>query len=235
MAEYEIKSEGEGHPIGSWSVVANGGCAPIALRVASDYIQKTAPFKASLTNVIISSPPRLPFFLNSSTDSTKVKKSYRTLSGITGKLFWWYSLKKDGKFIQKFSERNLVGDAANLGEEWTPNCLAAARLYNGRSRYSTFAFLAGTLQDGCLESLNALKGANVAIDFIRTDKRRNRARSWFWTRKKKATDDDEEETIQHYVYNNGNRGSEIFIGGRISLAWEDSDGYAKGLMELLCE
>ena len=53
-------------------------------------------------------------------------------------------------------------------------------MHGGRSRYSTFAFLAGTLQDGCLDSLNTLKGTDVKIDFIRgTDKRRNRAKSWF--------------------------------------------------------
>lgn len=250
MAEYEAKSGAEGHAIGSWSVVANGGCAPIALKIASTSSQKSAPFKASLTNVIISSPPRLPFFLDS-TDPTKVHKSYRTLSGITGKLFWWYSLRKGGRFIQRFSEKNLVGDAENLGEEWTPNCLEAARLHDGQSRYSTFAFLAGALQDGCSESLNALKGSsNVTIDFIRgDDKRRNRAKSWFWTRKKKENGSDSstkegvddnndtstEETIQQYVSKNGNRGNELFVGGRISLAWEDSSGYAKRLMELLCE
>jgi len=254
MADYEAKSKTEGHTIGSWSVVANGGCAPIALKVAATSSQNIAPFKAAITNVIISSPPRLPFFLNSTPNPTKVRKSYRTLSGITGKLFWWYSLRKGGRFIQKFSERNLVGDAANLGEEWTPNCLEAARLHGGKSRYSTFAFLAGTLQDGCLDSLNALKGSNVTIDFIRgDDKRRNRAKSWFWTQKKKGGGSDsrskgdideennsisteaEEETIQQYVSNNGNRGNELFVGGRISLAWEDSNGYAKRLMEILCK
>jgi len=252
MAEYETKCEEDGRPISSWSVVANGGCSPIALDVAAISAQKTSPFKAALTNVVISSPPRLPFFLES-TDPTKVKKSYRTLSGITGRLFWWYSLRNDGRFIQKFSERNLVGDAANLGEKWTPNCLKAARLHDGRSRYSTFAFLAGTLQDGCVDSLNALKNSGVTIDFIRgEDKRRNRAKSWFWTRKKKAdsastekeevttTVDEKKDassgiTVQEYVNKNGNRGEELFVGGRISLAWEDSDGYAKTLMELLCE
>jgi len=122
MAEYEAKSEAEGHVIGSWSIVANGGCSPIALKVASTSSQKTAPFKAALTNVIISSPPRLPFFL-ASTDPIKVRKSYRTLSGVTGKLFFWYALRNGGRFIQKFSEKNLVGEAASLGEEWTPNCL----------------------------------------------------------------------------------------------------------------
>lgn len=238
MAEYEGKSKSDGHAVDRWAIVANGGCSPIALQVAALSVDKNSRFNSSLTNVIISSAPRLPFFLDS-TDPGKVRKSYRTLSGIAGRLFWWYSLRKGGRFIQKFSERNLVGDPASLGEEWTPNAVAAARLNDGLSRYSTFAFLAGTLQDGCSDSLNALKGSGVTIDFIRgTDKRRNRAKSWFWTRKNKSNqgrdDKGDLDTVQKYVRKNGNRGKELLIGGRISLAWEDSAGYAKSLMELLC-
>lgn len=175
-----------------------------------------------------------------------MRKSYRTLSGIAGRLFWWYALRRDGRFVRGFSERNLVGDPASLGEDWTPNCLEAARMHGGLSRFSTFAFLAGTLQDGCSGSLDALRGSGVAIDFIRgTDGRRNRARSWFWQRRKKDrkpidyVGGDEapakRETIQEFVKKNGNRGKEEFVGGRISLAWEDPDGYAKSLMELLSE
>ena len=58
MSEYELKSKSEGHNIGSWSIVANGGCAPIALRVAASSLLKNPPFRATLTNVIISSPQR---------------------------------------------------------------------------------------------------------------------------------------------------------------------------------
>jgi hypothetical protein len=145
-----------------------------------------------------------------------------------------------------------VGNPADLGDEWTPNCLRAAMLHDGRSRFSTFAFLAGALRDGCLDGLNAMRGCDVSIDFIRgNDKRRNRARSWFWTRKKRdgsKSDDDREGvdadrndatlmegSIQQYVRNNGNGGLELFVGGRISLAWEDPNGYSKRLMELLSE
>jgi len=240
MSEHETTSIADGYKIVNWSIVANGGCAPIALKVAADRTKNTVPFKAAVTNVIISSPPRLPFFIESNTDPKKVNKSYRTLCGITGKAFWWYSLRKGGKFIQKFSEKNLIQDPANLGEEWLPNCLAASTSFNGQCRYSTFAFLAGSLQDGCIDSLNTLKGSNVAIDFIRgEDKRRNSAKSVFWTRKKKkATCDDEtkkEDTIQQYVSRNGNRGNEIYVKGRISLAWEDANGYATGLMKHISE
>jgi hypothetical protein len=61
-----------------WVIVANGGCSPIA-----------ATFNAPVTNVILSSPQRLPFFFEP-TDPVKVRKSYQTLSGTIGKLFWWY-------------------------------------------------------------------------------------------------------------------------------------------------
>lgn len=274
MADYEAKSEAKGYFIKNWSIVANGGCSPIALKVAQHAanVEGKAPFKGEVTNVIISAPPRLPFFLRGN-DPAKVHKSYRTLSGLVGDIFWWYALWRKGKFIQKFSEANLCGKPENLGEDWTPNCVATAKLFGGRSRYSTFAFLAGALQDGCRESLEALQGSGVKVDFIRgLDKRRNRARSWFWQRQKRrknVTDsgngthvvsahpkekhakekhenaleqqhqgeDDEstkDETIQQYVKMNGNRGETIYIGGRISLAHEDANGYADALMKLTC-
>eukprot|EP00956_Cyclotella_meneghiniana_P020478 scaffold36296_cov115-Cyclotella_meneghiniana.AAC.6 len=246
MAEYESKSNAkeESSSIQNWVIVTNGGCSPIALQVAQssvmameNYSNTTTSIRhAPVTHVILSSPPRLPFFLQS-TDLNKVHKSYRTLSRtIVGKLFWWYALRKNGRFLQKFSERNLVGDANSLGEEWTPNCLATAKQNDGRSRYSTFAFLAGALQDGCVKSLTALRGSNVKIDFIRgRDVRRNRAKSWFWSRQNKTRlqEEDTHETIQEYIDRNGNRGREVFVDGRISLAWEDADGYAKSIIELM--
>ena len=250
MAEHEAMSEADGCPVGSWGIVANGGCSPIALQVAASSSSGTAPFKAALTNVVISSPPKLSFFLDTA-DPVRVRNSYRTLSGIAGRLFWWYSLRRNGRFIRNFSERNLVGDPASLGEEWTPHCVRSACLHDGRSRYSTFAFLAGALQDGCAKSLNAMRGRrDVSIDFIRgSDGRRNRAKSWFWSRKRRVGggDPDDEEvadpirddattltegSIQQFVHDNGNGGRELFVAGRISLAWEDPNGYANRLMEL---
>ena len=241
MSDYETRSESKGHPIGQWTVVANGGCSPIALEVAQNSVEGTAPFAAKVHNAVLSSPPRLSFFLES-TDPEKVKKSYRTLSGVAGNLFWWYALRKDGRFIQRFSEKNLVGQAENLGDQWTKNCVAVAKLNDGRSRYSTFSFLAGSLQEGCKKSLDALKNSHVQINFIRgTNKRRNRARSWFWQRRKQSAGGDEgeekkennnaeaERTIDQYIKENGNGGETEFIGGRISLAHEDPDGYAGAL------
>jgi hypothetical protein len=99
---------------------------------------------------------------------------------------------------------------------------------------------------------------DVRIDFIRgDDTRRNQARSWFWTRKgggrayaggEGDTNDDEgvvdsirdlaasaNGSIRKYVQNNGNVGRELCVGGRISLAWEDPNGYAKSLMVLVSE
>ena len=240
MSEYERKSCKEGHEIRNWAIVANGGCAPLALEVAQSAVEKSAPFEKDLTNVVISSPPRLPFFLEG-TDPKRVQKSYRTLSGIAGKLFWKYALRKDGKFIQTFSERNLVGDPASLGNHWTPNCVSAARHLGGKSKYSTFAFLAGALQDGCKDSLNSLKGTGVQIDFIRGADRKQtrRPKSYFWKRKssdKSAGSEAEvvkQETVEEYIERNGNRGGTSMIGGRISLAWEDPKGYARELIKLI--
>jgi hypothetical protein len=238
MSEYEMKSCKEGHEITNWAIVANGGCAPIALKVAQTAKDKSAPFEKDLTNVMISSPPRLPFFLEG-TDPKRVQRSYRTLSGIVGNLFWRYALRKEGKFIQTFSERNLVGDPASLGNHWTPNCVSAARHLGGKSKYSTYAFLAGALQDGCQDSLNSLKGTGIKIDFIRgTDrKQRRRPKSYFWKRnssEKPAGMETEvkQETVEEYVQRNGYRGGTSLIGGRISLAWEDSEGYARELILL---
>jgi hypothetical protein len=236
MSEYEDKNE-----ISNWSIVANGGCAPIALKVAQSAVDKSAPFKKALTNVVISSPPRLPFFLEG-TDTKRVQRSYRTISGIVGNAFWWYALRKEGKFIQNFSEQNLFGDPASLGKRWTPNCVTAARHLGGKSRYSTFAFLAGALQDGCIGSLNSLKGSAVKIDFIRGTgrKERRRPRSFFWKRKVSVKpselekDAKKETTIEEYTERNGNRGSVTYIdAARISLAWGDSSSYARELMALL--
>jgi hypothetical protein len=237
MSEYECKCE-----ISNWSIVSNGGCAPIALKVAQSAVDKSAPFQKALTNVVISSPPRLPFFLEG-TDTERVQKSYRKISGIVGNAFWWYALRKEGKFIQTFSERNLFGDPASLGKRWTPNCITAARHLGGKSRYSTFAFLAGALQDGCMDSLNSLKGSEVKIDFIRGTgrKERRRPRSFFWKRKVSVKPSSElekeaqkETTIEEYIERNGNRGRVAYIdAARISLAWEDSASYARELMALL--
>ena len=63
MSEYEQKNCEEGYEITNWAIVANGGCAPIALKVAQSAVEKSAPFEKDLTNIVISSPPRLPFFL----------------------------------------------------------------------------------------------------------------------------------------------------------------------------
>jgi hypothetical protein len=255
MADYEAKSTSEGHVVENWCVVANGGCSPIALKVAEHAAELTVPFEGKVTNVVLSSPPRLPFFLEG-TDSAEVQKSYRTLCGPAGKLFWWNALRK----VHEFSERNLVGNPESLGEAWTPNCVATGKLDGGRSRYSTFAFLAGTLQEGCQASLDVLRGKDVKIDFIRgKDKRKNKARSGLSEEGMKLQDEvtlskgngdsvdtvgqlvaatealsptgEEEETIQDYVKRNGNSGKTKWVGGRISLAHEDGEGYATALME----
>jgi hypothetical protein len=236
--------------IQSWCVVANGGCSPIALQVAKRSVENNTAVKVS--QVIISSAPRLPFFLQAS-EPAKVAKAYRTLCGILGKLFWWYACRKNGKFIQTFSEKNLVADPSNLGESWTPNCVQTARLFDGKSRYSTFSFLAGALKDGCQASLEALKDTNVRIDIITgRDVRRNKAKSWFWQKPKRNKDDsttkesnksegdvvqgeEPKKTFRDFVEENGNGGRERIVGGRISLAHEDAPAYADALMTLMMQ
>jgi hypothetical protein len=218
-----------------WCVVANGGCSPIALQVAQRSVEGTVSFHKKVSNVILSSVPRLPFFLQA-VDPLKVAKSYKTLCGIPGKLFWWYSCRNEGAFIQKFSEKNLVADPENLGDQWRPNCYETAKMHGGKSRYTTFAFLAGTLQDGCVESLRALKDGDVRIDIIKgRDVRRNQAKSWFWQKSKRKPDANEKllKTFREFLEESGNGGREALIGGRISLAHEDSQGYSDALVAYL--
>ena len=264
--------------IGNWCLVANGGCSPIALKVAAQSVraqQTILPnklpskevskpsngssfephlFQRPVTNVILSSVPRLPFFLPTTNNSKqgrrekleKVQKSYKTLCGPAGRAFWWYALRKQGKFIQSFSERNLVANADNLGDDWTPNCVATARMYNGKSRYSTFSFLAGSLQlDGCRESLEILRRSGVTVDVIQgRDRRRNRAKSVFWQKLRRQSKNKKrqeeasppsppEETLPQFLKRNGNRGEVLQVGGRISLAHEDAPGYAEALVNIL--
>jgi hypothetical protein len=236
--------------IDQWCIVANGGCSPIALQVASKSIHERK-LNGNVSNVILSSVPRLSFFLQRGNDPIKVEKSYRKLCGFPGKLFWWYACRNNGSFIQTFSEKNLVSDPKSLGESWRSNCYDTATANNGKSKFSTFAFLAGTLQDGCVKSLQSLNGQPVFIDIIKGDDvRRNRARSLFWQnqqqqhRQRKSakhvpntTSDVNSEnhynTFRDYVRKNGNRGNEFEIGGRISLAHEDPDGYARAVMDCL--
>jgi len=230
----------ESTDIDRWCIVTNGGCSPIALQVAQRSVEATASFRKNVTNVILSSVPRLPFFLTASSDPKKVAKSYRTLCGLVGKIFWWYSCRNRGAFIQKFSERNLVADPKNLGDRWRPDCYETAKLYGGKSKYTTFAFLAGTLQDGCAESLHALKDSNVRVDIIKgRDIRKNRARSWFWQKKKSKKNNVVEEvvppskTFRDFLVENGNGGRETLIKGRISLAHEDAQGYSNALIKFI--
>jgi len=264
--------------IDQWCVVANGGCSPIALQLGErkQLVQSsnkvaavTAEAGGPVSNLILSSVPRLPFFLKNETtnDPEKVLKSFRTLSGIAGNLFWWYACRKNGAFIQTFSEKNLIADSANLGPFWRPNCYQTAISFDGRGKYATFTFLAGTLQDGCLPSLDAVKHTPLQVDIIKgADVRRNRAKSWFWQKPKhkkkegdiedkmrrasnsKSVENEENgdsvstvalteeksyETFRDYIQKNGNGGREIVIGGRISLAHEDSDGYANAILNFL--
>lgn len=160
----------------NWCIVSNGGCVPIALDIGQRFAESSRhDFRGNLTRIVLSAPPRLTGLLQYPPKAQKVERSYRTLSGIVGKIFWWYALRKNGRFIQKFSERNLAADPQNLGNEWTPTCVETAKSYF--SRYSTFAFLAGALQMSCQPAFASLRNSTISVDVILGgDKRRNPAR-----------------------------------------------------------
>ena len=130
-----------------------------------------------------------------------------------------------------------MADPANLGPDWRRNCYTTAVRNGGTSRYSTFAFLAGALQDGCVASLNALCNQTTRIDIIRgRDVRPNNAKSWFWQRRKHTKKDQPPKrrpTFRDYVQENGLDGREISVGGRISIAHEDAVGYRDALISFL--
>lgn len=257
LEDLMTKVEEQQPSINRWCVVANGGCSPIALQLAQRSLQKatTTTTTPSICNIVLSSVPRLSFFLGPSNTPEKVLKSYTTLCGIVGKLFWWYSCRNQGSFIQKFSEKNLVADPQSLGPYWRSNCYQTAISFQGKSKYSTFAFLAGTLQDGCLDSLNAILSPSPTVDSTKDmiqvdiikgrDIRRNQARSWFWQKNKNETNEKTDndaplpsnngtKTIHEYLIDNGMVHSrEIIIGGRISLAHEDPKGYCDAIWNFL--
>jgi hypothetical protein len=222
--------------INQWCLVANGGCSPIALQVAQRSVEGTsATFQCPVSTIILSSVPRPQFFLEAS-DPKKVAKAYKRLCGPVGNAFWWYSCRNEGAFIQKFSEKNLVADPANLGDQWRMNCFQMASQNKGQSKYSTFAFLAGTLQDGCVASLNALKEHRdeIRVHVVKgRDTRTNRAKSWFWQKRKLKKQQGLQTTFRDYLEENGLGGKETLIGGRISLAHEDAQGYRDAILSFL--
>lgn len=74
MASNEELTTEQRATIDRWCVVANGGCSPIALQVAEKSMQPNCFLKQPISNVIISSTPRLPF-LNSTDPSSKTRKA----------------------------------------------------------------------------------------------------------------------------------------------------------------
>ena len=223
-----------------WCVVSNGGCVPIALEIAKQYVDNPILLQGTLTNLILSATPSATGLMRPQ-DVEKVQKAYKTLSGVSGKLFWWYALRNEGAFIQKFSEKNLASRAENLGSEWTPKCVETARAFGGRSRFSTFAFLAGSLNGGNEDRFKALKGRNeLQIDVITgRDTRSNPAKSWFWERRRDnkttvlAEEVVEKTSLVQLLKENGNSGREGFVKGRRCPAHEDAKGFSNKVMQLL--
>ena len=189
----------------SWCVVSNGGCTSIALEVSRrlssvNNSSSLAPPRYPLTHLVLSATPSTES-LFSPVDLPEGQKSYRTLSRrAVGGLFWWYSLRNEGVFIQKFSEKNLMARPENIGKDWRPRCYATAKAFEGKSRYSTFAFLAGSLNGGNGVRLDDLirwnkgngsdnKSIGVAI-IIGGEMKGKAARSWFWKRRPKVIEDE---------------------------------------------
>ena len=227
-------------------IISNGGCVPIALDVVDRLRHERKQLKGKLKHLIFSATPSISSLLKPK-DNEKIAKSYRTLSGTVGNLFWWYALRKEGKFLQSFSEKNLASKPENLGENWRPQCFQTARANKGKSRYSTFAFLAGALNGGCTDILEELKSQNeIKVDIITGGaKRENKARTWFWQRapkEKKVQDEDivdeEKEETTLVTYFNDNDSSfvqEILTGGRRCPAHEDSKGFITAIESLFMQ
>lgn len=102
----------------------------------------------------------------------------------------------------------------NLGEGWQPRCYETAKAYGGKSRYSTFAFLAGSLNGGSRERLEELarwnegggsdgEGLGIGI-IIGGEMKGKAARSWFWKRRPKANRDKKPTVSMTYQTNNAN-------------------------------
>ena len=180
-----------------WCIVSNGGCIPIAFHIANYFLYNPT---CHLTNLILSAAPSLSSMQTTTTATTststststiitqkqqqKIQKSYRRLSGIIGTIFWWYALRNNGQFIQQFSEKNLVSKPNHLGNQWRKNCVNVAR--NKQSRFSTFAFLAGSLRGNYQDLLdtiatqtisNSNSNSKLKVDIFRgIDKRTNSAK-----------------------------------------------------------
>jgi hypothetical protein len=211
-----------------WCVVANGGCVTIGLNIAQQE-------QISVTQLILSAPPRIAGMLRESPNPRKLQRTYyRTLLGPVGKIFWWYSLRNNGTFIQTFSEKNLAASSENLGPDWRTNCVETARAFDQKSKHSTFAFLAGALQRNCEGYLDELvqSGVRICVILPRDDKP-NDAKSWVWQNRKKTTASTVETGLSAYLERKGLGGLSCTVGGRRCLAHEDAAGYANALLDFL--
>jgi hypothetical protein len=241
------KIDSDMHEPLEWCIISNGGCVPIALATAALYLQGNTT-NGTMANIILSSPPRLSSLLRESPPLRKVRNSYRFLSRVIGNVFWWYSLRNDGAFIRKFTETNLMADPMYIGDEWIPQCVSIAK--SPKTKYSTFAFLAGALQYDCRPSFHILQN-HVTIDLIRTQTKAGSksTQSWFWEQRQKISHPasiqntteaskptvSEEQSLSQFLTENGNRGQEIFVRGRSCPAYEDPVGYVNAMMNFIHE
>lgn len=240
--------------IQEWCIVANGGCAPLALEVVSQCNRSNLnPHNVTIRHVVLSAPPSIQSILvRQSPDMEKLERTYyNILLRWPGKLFWWYALRNRGIFLRRFAERNLFSDPANLGWEWCPNCLQTALLHEQRTKHSTFAFLAGALQRNCQDVFQDLKlqhtsthnqdSAKLQISLILPrDTKENRAKSWLWQKQRhKATQSARAQSLPQswveYLSENHLGGNNRVVDGRRCIAYEDPRGFAEALVSLLSD
>lgn len=224
-----------------WVIVSNGGCVPIALEIARNYVTCNEDplrpiFRGRLRSLVLSATPSVESLVRLQ-NYEKVRQSYNILSGILGKVFWWYALRRNGAFIERFSDKNLLASKPSI--EWTHKCVETANSFDGRSRYSTFAFLAGVLNGGNQSRMDSLKDTtDITVDIITGgDRRKNPARSWFWEKRisqsKVMTNSIEQTSLVEVLIKNGNSARERIVSGRRCPAYEDPHEFANALLDLL--
>jgi pimeloyl-ACP methyl ester carboxylesterase len=160
-------------------LLSQGGLLPVALE-----IWRTGGTDA-VAGVCFASPPPLRFFAPDAETEVGVRKRFTSkakrpsrrgqrafwLLAQTpiGNLFFRRLRGANGKRIQSFSERNLFADPAGVDAEWLDNCREGSR--DARSRFATFAYLAGTVPGGSWRDDRAslLESLTVPCQVLRGD------------------------------------------------------------------
>ena len=167
-------------------IVAQGGLLPVALEM-----WKAAGMDA-VVGISFLSPPPLRFFAPSAEAEPGVRARFSGTPPAAAdvrprrfkqRAFWLLSLTPVGNLffrylrgggknmprVRAFSERNLFADSANVDEEWMQMCATGAQ--DARSRFSTFAYLCGTIPGGAWrdDRSDLLASLNVPCQVLRGD------------------------------------------------------------------